>query len=116
MCHEILCHQTLTITYIGPLANLTLIILFSDMLKFSKIIFFKSKNIVKDNNEYLGLSHLLKISLIIQQTYVEMAKVVRYINYQDENYNPFIKFHTKHHTSFKLSNSMLIQAQTSYYT
>jgi len=45
------------------------------MLKFSKIIFFKSKNIVKDNNEYLGISHLLKISLIIQQTYVEMAKV-----------------------------------------
>jgi hypothetical protein len=30
------------------------------MLKFSKIISFKSKNIVKDNNEYLGIFHLLK--------------------------------------------------------
>jgi hypothetical protein len=87
------------------------------MLKFSKIIFSKSKNIVKDNSEYFGVFHLLKISLIIQKTYVEMAtKVLRYINYQDENYNRFIKFYTKHHTSFKLSNSMLIQAQTSYYT
>jgi hypothetical protein len=30
------------------LANSTLIILFSEMLKFSKIIFSKSKNIVKE--------------------------------------------------------------------
>jgi len=42
------------------LANSTLIILFSEMLKFSKIISSKSKNIVKDNSEYLGIFHLLK--------------------------------------------------------
>jgi hypothetical protein len=33
------------------LANLTLIILFSEMLKFSNFISSKSKNIVKDNSE-----------------------------------------------------------------
>jgi hypothetical protein len=42
------------------LANLTLIILFSEKLKFSKIISSKSKNIVKDNSEYLGIFHSLK--------------------------------------------------------
>jgi hypothetical protein len=42
------------------MANSTLIMLFSEMLKFSKIISFKSKNIVKDNSEYLGIFHLLK--------------------------------------------------------
>jgi hypothetical protein len=30
------------------------------MLKFSKIISSKSKNIVKDNSEYLGIFHVLK--------------------------------------------------------
>jgi hypothetical protein len=48
------------ILYPSTLANLTLIILFSEMLKFSKIISSKSKNIVKDNGEYLGIFHLLK--------------------------------------------------------
>jgi hypothetical protein len=38
-------------TYPSTLTNLTLIILFSE--KISKIIFSKSKNIVKDNSEYL---------------------------------------------------------------
>jgi len=42
------------------LANSILIILFSEMLKFSKIISSESKNIVKDNSEYLGILHLLK--------------------------------------------------------
>jgi hypothetical protein len=42
------------------LANSTLIILFSTMLNFSNFISFKSKNIVKENSEYLGIFHLLK--------------------------------------------------------
>ncbi len=43
------------------LANLTLIILLSRMLKFSEIISSKSKNIVKKNSEYLGIfSKMLK--------------------------------------------------------
>jgi hypothetical protein len=46
--------------YPSTLANLTLITLFSEILKISKIISSKLKNIVKDNNEYLGISHLLK--------------------------------------------------------
>jgi hypothetical protein len=46
--------------YLGTLANSTLIILFSEMLKFSKIISSKSKNIVKQNNGYLRIFHLLK--------------------------------------------------------
>jgi len=37
------------------LANSTIIILFSELLKFSKIISSKSKNILKDNSEYLGI-------------------------------------------------------------
>jgi hypothetical protein len=37
------------------LASSTLIILFSEFLKFSKISSSKPKNIVKDNNEYLGI-------------------------------------------------------------
>jgi hypothetical protein len=41
-------------------AKLTLIILFSEMLKFSFFISSKSKNIVKGNSEYLGMFHLLK--------------------------------------------------------
>ncbi len=39
----------------STLANSTLIILFSEMLKFSKMISSKSKKIVKDNSEYLGI-------------------------------------------------------------
>jgi len=46
--------------YLRTLANLTLIILFSEMLKFSKMICSKSKKIVKENNEYLRIFHLLK--------------------------------------------------------
>jgi len=43
------------------MANWTLIILFLEMLKFSKIISSKSKkNIVKNNSEYLETFHLLK--------------------------------------------------------
>jgi hypothetical protein len=44
----------------STLANSTLIILFSEMLKCSKIISPKSKNIVKDNSEYFKIFHLLK--------------------------------------------------------
>jgi hypothetical protein len=47
--------------YPKTLANSTLTILFSEMVKFSKNILSKSKNIVKDNNEYLGIFHLLKL-------------------------------------------------------
>jgi hypothetical protein len=39
--------------YPSTLANSTLIILFSELLKISKMISSKSKNIVKDNSEYL---------------------------------------------------------------
>ncbi len=46
--------------YLSTLTNLTLIILFSEMLKFSKINSSKSKNIVKDNSEYFGIFYLLK--------------------------------------------------------
>jgi hypothetical protein len=46
--------------YPSTLANSTLIILFSEMLKFSKIIFFQIKKCMKDNSEYLGIFHLLK--------------------------------------------------------
>jgi len=46
--------------YPSTLANSTLIILFSEMLKFSKIISSKSKNIVKENSEYLRIFHFLK--------------------------------------------------------
>jgi hypothetical protein len=45
--------SALVAEYLSTLGNLTLIILFSEMLKFSKIISSKSKNIVKDNSEYL---------------------------------------------------------------
>jgi hypothetical protein len=46
--------------YPSALANLTLIILFSKMLKFAKNIFTNQKIIVKENSEYLGVFHLLK--------------------------------------------------------
>ncbi len=45
---------------LSTLASSTLIILFSEMLKFSKTISFESKNIVKENSEYLGIFHFLK--------------------------------------------------------
>jgi hypothetical protein len=62
-------------TYPSTLANSKLIRLFST---FSKIISSKSKNILKDNSEYLGIFHFLKWSkLIIRQTCVEMAMVLR---------------------------------------
>jgi hypothetical protein len=41
--------------YPSTLAHSTLIILFSETLKISKIISSKSENIVKDDNEYLGI-------------------------------------------------------------
>ncbi len=41
--------------YLNTLANLTLNILFSELLKISKIISSKSKNIVKDNSDYLRI-------------------------------------------------------------
>jgi hypothetical protein len=44
----------------STLANSTLNILFSRMLKFSKIIFSKSKNIVKEIIQYLIIFRLLK--------------------------------------------------------
>jgi hypothetical protein len=67
--------------YLSTLTNLTLIKLFSKMLKFPKIIISsKSINTRKENYEYLGTFHLLKWifqnELIIQQTCVEMAKVL----------------------------------------
>jgi len=47
--------------YLSILANLTLIILFSEMLNFFlKIVSSKSKNIVKESNGYLRIFHLLK--------------------------------------------------------
>jgi hypothetical protein len=47
--------------YPSILVNSTPIILFSEMLKFSqKKKSLKSKNIVKDNSEYLSILHLLK--------------------------------------------------------
>ncbi len=41
--------------YPNTLASLTLIILFPQLLKFSKIIFPNQKNNVKDNSEYLRI-------------------------------------------------------------
>jgi hypothetical protein len=49
------------------------------MLEFSIFISSQSKNIVKDNSEYLGIFYLLKL---IFQT-VEMAKVLWYNPSQD---------------------------------
>jgi len=46
--------------YPSTLATSTLIILFTKMLKISKTISSKSKNIVEENSEYLGIFHLLK--------------------------------------------------------
>jgi hypothetical protein len=45
---------------LSTLANSTLIILFSDLLKISKIISSKSKIIMKYNSEYLRIFYLLK--------------------------------------------------------
>jgi hypothetical protein len=62
-------HMTSNISFRGnstktypssTLASSTLIILFSEMLKILKIISSKSKNIVKDNSEHLGIFYLLK--------------------------------------------------------
>jgi hypothetical protein len=53
-------HEAYTLNNI-PWPILTLIILFSEMLKFSKkTISFKSKNIGKKNSEHLGIFHVLK--------------------------------------------------------
>jgi hypothetical protein len=41
--------------YPSTLTHSTLIILFSETYKISKIISSKSENIVKDSNEYLGI-------------------------------------------------------------
>ncbi len=60
------------------MANSILIILFSKMLKFSKIIFSNSKNNVKEKSEYLRIFHLLKWKfqneLIIRWTCVEIGQ------------------------------------------
>jgi hypothetical protein len=54
--------------------------LFSEMLRFLKIISSKSKNIVKENQEYsICWNEFFKINLIIRRACVEMAKVVRYV-------------------------------------
>jgi len=53
-------HCEIISDYLSTLANSTLIKLFSEILKFSKIISLKSKYTVKDNSEYLGIFHLLK--------------------------------------------------------
>jgi hypothetical protein len=50
----------MTNDYPNTLAYSTLIILFSELLKFSKIISSKSKIILKDISEYLRIFHLLK--------------------------------------------------------
>ncbi len=70
-------------TLVSTLANLTLVILFSEILKFWNFDFFQIKIfIVKDNNEYLGIFHLLKWKFqnefIIRWSCVEMAKVLGY--------------------------------------
>jgi hypothetical protein len=52
-------HHSLHIsTLVSTLANSTLIILFSEMLR--NYFFPNQKNIVKDNSEYLGIFHFLK--------------------------------------------------------
>jgi len=59
LAHNFRPYQALII-YLTTLANSTLNILFSKMLKFVEIISSKSKNIVKENSEYLGIFYLLK--------------------------------------------------------
>ncbi len=49
--------------YPNTLANSTLIILFSKMLKFSKINFSYSKISLKDNSEYLGNVPFVEMNL-----------------------------------------------------
>jgi hypothetical protein len=49
--------------YPSTLANSTLIILFSEMLKFSNFISSKFKNIVKKNSEYLRIFHVFEIKI-----------------------------------------------------
>jgi hypothetical protein len=50
-----------SIIYLSSLANSTLIILFSNMLKIFKNYFFQiKKKIVKENSAYLGIFHLLR--------------------------------------------------------
>jgi hypothetical protein len=60
---QIICYSITIVKCLYPstLANLTLIILFSELLKFfQKFISSKSKKIVNDISEYLGIFHLLK--------------------------------------------------------
>jgi hypothetical protein len=79
LAHNFRPYQALII-YLSTLANSTLNILFSKMLKFVEIISSKSKNIVEESSEYLGIFYLLKWKfqneLIVWQTCVEMAKVL----------------------------------------
>ncbi len=79
LAHNFRPYQALII-YLTTLANSTLNILFSKMLKFVEIISSKSKNIVEESSEYLGIFYLLKWKfqneLIVWQTCVEMAKVL----------------------------------------
>jgi hypothetical protein len=55
--------------YLSTLASLTLIILFSEMLKISKIISSKSKNILKENSEYLRIFHIFNECFKINQIF-----------------------------------------------
>jgi hypothetical protein len=58
---HIISKRALLLHYPSTLANSTLIILFSEMLKFSKKYFFQIKKYnMKDNNEYLRIFHLSK--------------------------------------------------------
>jgi hypothetical protein len=57
--HAFIPHHTLSNTYHSNFAPSTLIILFSEMLKFSEF-FLKEQNFVKENMESSGIFYLLK--------------------------------------------------------
>jgi hypothetical protein len=56
-------------TYPRTLANLTLIILVSELLKISKITSSESENIEKDISEYSGIFYLLKLNFKINKLF-----------------------------------------------
>ncbi len=75
-------YNSLQSCYLSTSSNSTLIILFSKMLKMLKIISSKSKNIMKESCEHLGIFHLLKLNFSKLINYstdmcVGMAKVLR---------------------------------------
>ncbi len=67
--------------YLSTLASSTLIILFSEMLKLSKNISFKSENIVKENNEYLEILDLLKMDVSKLIIYLFNGHVLKWARY-----------------------------------